>query len=63
MEPAIGNHVRLSSESPMPAKGPMSEVLIAVTVSLWSSSVFSSTAVAMPRMNGIAMGCVLKYSR
>ena len=63
MEPAMGYHVRFSIESPRPANGPMSEVLMPVTASLWSSSVVSSSAAQMPRMNGIASGWVLKYSR
>ena len=63
MEPAMGYQVRLSMESPRPAKGPISEVLTPVTASLWSSSVLSSRAAQMPRISGIASGCVLKYSR
>ena len=63
MEPAMGYQVRLSRESPRPANGPMREVLMATTVSFWSSSVLSSSAAVIPRMKGIASGWVLKYSR
>lgn len=63
MEPAMGNQVRFSSESPRPANGPIREVLMPTTVSFWSSSVDSSMAAVMPRMKGIASGWVLKYSR